>query len=140
MTGYHCVNEPDYESVLVEGLLRSKSTQRGTEPHICLAETPEIAASMARRGDRILLVEVNLDGLEGVSCFHCGEARVHNDIGPKRLTPFTKPVVPSELGWTDPYYLPGHNHPACIGVPKRTLDHDVILGRRSTGPVFRNAP
>jgi hypothetical protein len=125
MIGYHCVNEPDYESLLAEGLLRSKCGQHCTEAHICIAETPEIAASMARHGDRILLVEVNLEGLECVSDFYCGEARVHNDIAPERLTPYTKPVVPSREGWTDPFYLPGHNHPSCIGVPHRTLEHDI---------------
>jgi hypothetical protein len=123
--GYHCVNEDDYDSVLAEGLLRSKSTQGCTEPHICIAETAEVAASMAQRGERVRLVEVNLEGLEAVSVFHEGEARVHNDIGPERITPYTKQVAASSVGWTDPGKRPGGNHPACLGVPSRTREHDI---------------
>jgi hypothetical protein len=122
--GYHCVNEPDWESVLARGLLRAESERGCTEPHICIAKTPELAASMALPGERRLLVEIDLEGLEAVSVFVGGEARVHNDIGPERLTPYTKPVQPSRADWTDPADLPGGNHPACLGVPRRTLDYD----------------
>ena len=80
---------------------------------------------MARVGDRILLVEIDLDGLEAVSVFVDGEARIHNDIGPERLTPYAKPIRPSRHGWNDPGYMPGENHPACLGVPRRTLDYDL---------------
>lgn len=113
--GYHCVNEPDYESVLTLGLLRSESTQQCTEKHICVAETPAIAASMIRRGDLLRLVEINLNGLDGVSDFVAGEARVHNDIGPERIRPYTIPVRASRDGWTNPADLAGGNHPACLG-------------------------
>ena len=95
-----------------EGLLRSRTISYGCQQggHVAIAETPEIAACF---GNVILVV--NLDGLEGLSEFHGGEARVHGDIAAERLSRFlySEQVVPSLDRHVDPAKTPLGNHPAC---------------------------
>jgi hypothetical protein len=83
--------------------------------HVCIAETPEIAAAFAL-GPDAGVVTVKLDGLhlpeEG---FHGGEMRLHEDVPPERLELFTEPVVGSLEGHADPAATtPEGQHPTCI--------------------------
>jgi hypothetical protein len=110
--GYHGLPRADLDSVMSEGLLRAKSARLGQNCQsggcLSLAETPEVAATF---GDVIL--EVQLDGLEGVSEFHGLEARVHADIPPGKLSVHEDEVIPSREGFIDPAKTPLGNHPAC---------------------------
>jgi hypothetical protein len=96
--------------VLSEGLRCDRTVSLGCQNggHIAIAKTPEIAACF---GDVVLVID--LDGLEGLSKFHGGEARVHGDIGPERLSVLRVDVVPSLEGHIDPAKTQLGNHPAC---------------------------
>ena len=110
MTGYHGAPPEHLDSILTEGLLRARAESHGCQQggHVAIAETPEIAANF---GDVLLAVE--LDGLEGLSNFYGGEARVHGDISPERLSVLDQQVTPSLDGHIDPATTPLGNHPAC---------------------------
>jgi hypothetical protein len=116
--GYHLVSERDLQSVLERGLLRGGTPSLGCpEKHICIAETPELAATMCPRGElgQYCVLLVNLDGLEGVSEYVGLEARVHNDIPPDRITIYDGPMGrPTEAGWIDPGATREGLHPSCI--------------------------
>jgi hypothetical protein len=95
-----------------EGLLRSRTISYGCQQggHVAIAETPEIAATF---GNVILVLD--LDGLPGVSDFYGGEARVHGDIPPERISLYDgPPVVGSRDGHIDPGKTPRMQHPACV--------------------------
>jgi hypothetical protein len=110
MVGYHGVPRADLDSVMSEGLLRDRTQSWGCQQggHVAIAETPEIAACF---GDVVLVID--LDGLEGLSEFHGGEARVHGDICRERLTVRRVNVVPSLDEHIDPAKTKLGNHPAC---------------------------
>jgi hypothetical protein len=79
--------------------------------HVCLAETPEIAAAFAL-GPDAGIVTVNLDGLDlPEEGFVGSEMRLHEDIGPERLTLFTESVIDSLAGHTDPAKTPARAAP-----------------------------
>ena len=100
MVGYHGTDEA--EAVLRDGLLKAKAVSLGCPlSHICIAETPELAAAFGR-----FVLEVDLDGLKGLSAFAGGEARVHGDIRPERLRLYEGDVAPA--GQT-----PEAQHPSC---------------------------
>lgn len=110
MVGYHGLPRWDLDSVMAEGLRRDRTESRGCQAggHVCITETPEIAANF---GDLVLAVE--LDGLEGLSQFHGREARVHGDIPPSRLSVYEEEVIPNWDGYIDPAKTKLLNHPDC---------------------------
>jgi hypothetical protein len=79
MVGYHGTDDAD--TVLRDGLRKARVVSLGCPlAHIRIAETPELAATFGR-----VVLEVELDGLKGLSEFVAGEARVHGDIPPERV-------------------------------------------------------
>ncbi len=80
------------------------------ERHVCLAATPELAASF----DAEVVIEVDLEGLAELSEFVNLEARVHGDIAPWRLREYTHPVTASDAGWRDPRDEKDGQHPSCL--------------------------
>jgi hypothetical protein len=60
-----------------------------------------------------VILVVRLDGLDGLSAFHDGEARVHGDIARERLTVYESEVIASWEGFGDPALTERGNHPAC---------------------------
>ena len=108
--GYHGTD--DLEAVLEDGLLVRKADSHGCPiGHLCIAESPEIAAAF---GEHVLVID--LTGLELPSEGFCGgEMRIHHDISADRLSVFPHPVVGSLAGHADPFYAyPEHQHPACV--------------------------
>jgi hypothetical protein len=100
MVGYHGTD--DAEAVLRDGLLKARAVSAGCPlSHICIAETPELAAAFGR-----FVLEVDLDGLKGLSAFADGEARVHGDIPPDRLRLYEGDVAASAQ-------VPEGQHPSC---------------------------
>jgi hypothetical protein len=83
--------------------------------HVCIAETPEIAAAFAL-GPDAGIVTVKLDGLDlPEEGFHGGEMRLHEDVPPERLELFTEPVIGSLEGHADPAATTSEGqHPTCI--------------------------
>jgi hypothetical protein len=58
---------------------------------------------------------IDLDGLSGLSDFLGGEARVHGDIPPERISLYDGPPVVASLdGHIDPGKTPLAQHPACV--------------------------
>lgn len=108
--GYHGVPRKDLDSVLSEGLLRDRTESYGCQQggHIAIAGTPEIAANFGE-----VILAVILDDLEGMSLWYGGEARVHGDIPPSRLSVYQHDVSPGWKGYIDPAKTPLGNHPAC---------------------------
>jgi hypothetical protein len=125
--GYHGTYRERLDAILSEGLCRSaergdEATRKefswfldiGTgsdgcpERHICLAETPELAAYFNSE----VVIEVDLHELPELSEFENMEARVHGDIPAWRLREYTQPVTPSDAGWVDPGEE--EQHPACV--------------------------
>jgi len=110
MVGYHGTDDAD--AVLRDGLLRAKSASFGCPVgHICVAETPELAATFGR-----YVIEIDLDGLEGLSAFVGLEARVHGNIPAQRLRLYERDVEPSREGHVDPAGTPDGQHPSCIAL------------------------
>jgi len=110
VVGYHGTD--DAESVLREGLLRARAVSLGCPVgHICVAETPELAAMFGR-----YVIEIDLDGLEGLSPFVGLEARVHGNIPRERLQLYERDVIPSLDGHIDPGNTPSGQHPACLAL------------------------
>jgi hypothetical protein len=119
--GYHGTPRAALDSVLRGGLLRDRTESYGCQNggHVAIAETPEIAFAF---GDMILVVD--LDSLEALSEFYGGEARVHGDIAPERLSVYDGPeVVASLAGHIDPGWTPLGQHPACVE-PARLVGFD----------------
>jgi hypothetical protein len=114
LIGYH--GTKSFENVKRDGLRISHNWLEGGCPlgHICVAETPEIAAAMAAPGTPVIVVD--LDGLEiPEEGFAGGEMRIHHDLEPERLSIYGRDVAPSLAGHVDPYYgYPLRNHPTCV--------------------------
>lgn len=113
IAGYHGTN--DVEEVLTDGLLVKQASSLGCPiGHLCIAETPEIAAMF---GSHVLVVD--LDGFElPVEGFWGGEMRIHHDIPPERLSKYRHRVEPSLAGHVDPGHSPEGQHPTCIRLRK----------------------
>jgi hypothetical protein len=89
MVGYHGTDEA--ETALRDGLRKARTVSAGCPlSHICIVDSPELAAAFGR-----VVLEVELDGLKGLSAFAGGEARVHGDIGPERLRLYEGDVAPA---------------------------------------------
>jgi hypothetical protein len=112
--GYHGTD--DIEEVFRDGLRVSKAESLGCPfGHLCIAETPEIAAAF---GAHVLVVD--LDGLDLPEEGFCGgEMRVHHDIPAERLSVFPH-AVEGSLDWhADPFYAyPEQQHPTCVRLRK----------------------
>jgi hypothetical protein len=110
---YHATDS--LAAVLADGLDPAKAN--GPCKHMCLAETPEIAAAtmeVRRRFNGIPLdvefpvLEVNTEGLD--LFFELGEARHHGGrIGPERLALLDPQPAPITTGWSDPAWRRQHS-------------------------------
>lgn len=103
---YHATRHP--EEALVRGLDPQRSNARCK--HVCLAETPYIAAGVEIAD---VVLEVDVSGLD--LFFELGEARHHDTlIEPERLRVLDWQPAPMKLGWSDPAWR--RNHSDCIAL------------------------
>jgi hypothetical protein len=126
MIGFHATHVDAIEVILAEGL-RVDQAQLGCK-HVCFAETAESAKYTMQvvrgiPGASIRVLQVDVTGL-GVDDFIGGEARVHDDVSPDRITLLDRDIIAQRDGWFDPFYaFPSvGNHPHCWHRSPRGLE------------------